>query len=100
LGVNGARRRHVDRVKVKIRHAQVAQQNPAVGVRIGAHPPVALRRQIGQFRYQAAIIIEQLLGLVAFHPAFKLLDVIGMLWIHQERHLMRSERTLDLEAID
>ena len=43
LGGNRAGRRHIDRVEVKIRHAQIAQQNAAVGVRIGAHPPVALR---------------------------------------------------------
>ena len=100
LAVNGTRRRHVYRVRVKVRHAQVAQQNSAVGVRIGAHPPVALRRQFGQFRQQAAIFIEQFLGLVAFHPAFKLLDMIGMLGIHQERHLVRAEGALDLQTID
>ena len=85
---------------VEIRHAQVAQQNAAVGVRIGAHPPVALRCQLGQFRYKTAIFIEQFLGLVALHPAFKLLDVLGMLGIHQQRHLVRSERALDLQAIN
>ena len=100
LAVDGAGRRHIHRVVVEVRHAQIAQQNAAVGVRIGAHPPVALRRQFGQFRHEPAIFIEQLLGLVAFHPAFKLLDMIGMLGIHQERHLVRSEGALDLQAID
>ena len=100
LAVNGAGRRHIHRVVAEVRHAQVAQQNAAVGVRIGAHPPVALRRQLGQFRHQPAILIEQLLGLVAFHPAFELLDMIGMLGIHQQRHLVRSEGALDLQAVD
>ncbi len=85
---------------VEVRHAQVAQQNAAVGVGIGAHPAVALRRQFGQFRHEPPIFIEQFLGLVAFHPAFKLLDMIGMLGIHQERHLVRSESALDLQAVD
>ena len=44
LALDGARRRHIHRVGVEVRHAQVAQQNAAVGVRVGAHPPVALRR--------------------------------------------------------
>ena len=79
LAVNGAGRGHIHRVVMEVRHAQVAQQNAAVGMRIGAHPPVALRRQLGQFRHEPAILIEQLLGLVAFHPAFEQLDMIGML---------------------
>ena len=43
LGVHGAGRRHIYRVDVEVRHAQIAQQNSAVGVRIGAHAPVAFR---------------------------------------------------------
>ena len=100
LALNGAGRRHIHRVDVEVRHAQVAQQNAAVGVRIGAHPPVALRRQLGQFRQESAVLIEQLLGLVAFHPAFKLLDMLGMSGIHQERHLVRSEGAFNLQAVD
>ena len=49
---------------------------------------------------QAAVVVEQLLGLVAFHPAFKQRDMIGMRGIHQDRHLMRPEGALDLQAID
>ena len=45
---------------------------------IGTHPPVALRRQLGQFRHKAPFLVEQFFGLVAFHPAFELLDIIGM----------------------
>ena len=100
LAVNGAGRGHGHRVVVEIRHAQVAQQNAAVGVRIGAHPPVALRRQFGQLRHEPAIFIEQFLGLVALHPAFQLLDMIGMLGIHQDRHLVGSEGALNLQAVD
>jgi len=100
LGVSGARRRYAYRVKAKIRHAQITQENPAVGMRIGPHPPVALRREFGQFRYQAAIFIEQFLSLVTLHPTFKLRHMIGVPGIHDERHLMRSEGALDLEAID
>ena len=63
LAVDGAGRRHVHRVVVEVGHAQVAQQHAAVGVRIGAHPSVALRCQFGQFRHESAILIEQLVGL-------------------------------------
>ena len=85
---------------VKVRHTQVAQQNAAVCVGIGAHPAVALWRQFGQFRHESSILIKQFFGLVAFHPAFKLLNMIRMLCIHQDRHLVRSERALDLQAVD
>ena len=100
LSVNLAGRRNVHGVKMKIRHAQVAQQNAAVGVRIGAHPAVALRCQFSQFRHEPPILIEQLLGFIALHPTFKLLDMIGMLRIYEKRHLVRTESALDLQTID
>ena len=100
LAVNGAGRRYAHRVVVEVRHAQVAQQNAAIGVRVGAHPPVALRRQLGQFRHQPAVLIEQFLGLIALHPAFELLDMFGMLGIHEQRHLVRPEGALDRQAVD
>ena len=87
-------------MEVKIRHKQVVQQHPAVGVRIHAHAPIALRRQVGQFRDQPASVVEQLLGPVAFHPALKLCDMIRMGRIHDQRHLMGPEGALDLEAIN
>ena len=85
---------------MEVWHAQVAQQNSAVGVRIGAHAPVALRRQLGQFRHESAILIEQLLGLVALHPTLKQLNMVRMFGIHQDRHLVSSERSFDLQAIN
>ena len=44
LAIHGARGRHLHRVVVEIRHAQVTKQHAAVGVRIGAHAPVGGRR--------------------------------------------------------
>ena len=57
-------------------------------------------RQFGQFRHEPAVLVEKFFWLVAFHPAFKLLEMIGMLRIHQERHLVRAKGALDLQAID
>ena len=45
LGDRPAGRGHLDRIVAEIRQAQVAQQDAAVGVRIGAHPACAARRQ-------------------------------------------------------
>ena len=100
LGVDGAGRRDVHRMDAKVRHPEVAQQGAAVGMGIGAHPPLALGRELGELRDQAAAGVEQLLGLVASHPALELLDVLGMLGIDEQRHLVRPEGPLDLQAVD
>ena len=54
LGLDRPRRGHLDRVVAEIGHPQIAQQQPAVGVRVGAHAALALRGQLGQLRPQAA----------------------------------------------
>jgi len=86
-------------MNMEIGHAQIAQKDATVGVRIASHSTVALRSQFGQVRSQSPILIEQLFGLVAFHPALKQLDVIGMLCVYQKRHLVCSKRTFDLQAV-
>ena len=50
LGIDGPRCRHAYSMGVEVRHAQITQQKAAIGVRICAHPPIACRRQFGQFR--------------------------------------------------
>jgi hypothetical protein len=71
------RREHVDRVVAKIRHSQVAKQNAAIGVRIGAHASFALWCKLGQFGLKAAVFIEQLLRPAALQPVFQQLEVFG-----------------------
>ena len=94
-----ARRRHFLRVVAEIRHPQVAEQLAAVRVGIRAHAPFAQRRQLGQFRFQPALLIEKFLRPVAPQPVFQQLEVFGMVaWM--ERHLMRSEGAFNLQAID
>ena len=63
-----ARRRDVDCITLKIRHPQVTQQQATVGVGIGAHATIALRREFGKFRLEPAVLIEQFLRLVASQP--------------------------------
>ena len=66
-----SRRRHIDRVGAKVRHPQIAQQHAAVGVGIRAHASFALGRQFGQFRFQPALLIEELLRPVAPQPVLQ-----------------------------
>ena len=91
---------HVDRVVAEIRHPQVAQQHAAVGVGIRAHASFALGREFGQFRFQAALLVEEFLRPVAPQPVFQQLEVFGMGGRVGERHLVRTEGAFDLQAID
>ncbi|MNC92093.1 hypothetical protein D3C83_84580 [compost metagenome] len=68
-------------------------------MRIRAHAPVPRGRKRGQFRFQAALHIEQLLGPVASQPCFQQSQVPGM-GGGMERDLVRSEAALNLESID
>ncbi len=57
-----------NRVFGEVRQLQLDQQPPAVGVRVGAHTAVTLRRQAGEFRAQPSLLVEELLRLVATQP--------------------------------
>ena len=57
---------------------------------IGAHPACARRREGGQFGFQAAGRVEQLLGPVALHPGFEDAYVLRMAPHLAHRHLMRA----------
>ena len=55
----------LDGVVAEVGDVEVDQQPAAVGVRVGAHAAVALRREGGQLGHQLAVVVEQRLGLVA-----------------------------------
>ena len=76
-GLDGGGRGDLDGVVAEVRHVEFAQQFPTVGVGIGAHPSVALRRQFGQFGQEPAVLVEEFLRLVASHPALELLEMLG-----------------------
>ena len=57
-------------------------------------------RKFGQFRLQAALLVEEFLGPVASQPVFQHLEMFGMGGRVGERHLVRAERAFDLFAID
>ena len=66
-----ARGRHIDGVGTKVRHPQIAEQHAAIGVGIRAHASIASGRQFGQFRFQAALLIEEFLRAIAPQPVFQ-----------------------------
>ena len=57
-----------DRVVAEIGQIEIHDELAAVGVRIGAHPPVALGGERGQLRDEPAVLVEELLRPVAAHP--------------------------------
>ena len=99
LRVHRARRRHVDRVVLEARQVQVAQQEPAVGVRVVAHPPVVRRGEPGDLRQQRAGGVEQLLRPVGQHPLLELPQVLGVAARLSDRHLVGAPGTLDRLAV-
>jgi hypothetical protein len=48
----------IDRMVAKVRHVQIAQQQPAIGIRVGAHAPLAARGEIGELGPQGTVLIE------------------------------------------
>ena len=51
---------------------------------------VALGREFGQLREQPAVVVEQFLGLVALHPFFQHLQMLGFVRQLGQRHLVRA----------
>ena len=63
-------------------------------------PLAPLGCQFGQFRFEAAPLIEEFLWPVAPHPGFQQFEVFGMGGRVGKRHLVGTEGALNLQAID
>jgi hypothetical protein len=78
---------------------QLAQQQTAVGVGIGAHAPRPARHQRGQLGPQATVLVKQLCGPVAAQPVlqqFQMPRVISRV----QGYLVRPEIALDGFTVD
>ena len=91
---------HLDGVVAEVGQLELAQQQAAVGVRVGAHAPLARGRQRGQLRAQRAVLVEQLLGAVGAQPLLQLGQVLGLGAQVGKRHLMGAEGSLRRQAVD
>ena len=78
LGLHRAGLGHLHLVLPEVGGAQVPEQQPAVGVGVGAHAPLSLGGQLSQGGDQGPVFIEQLLRMVAAQPAFQLLEAAGL----------------------
>ena len=97
LRLDGAGRRHGLLIRAEVRHAQLAQQQAAVGVGVRAHAALPLRREGLQLGDERAVVVKELLGVVAAQPLLELHEVLGL--VHRDRHLVRAERPLHLPAV-
>ncbi len=88
LGIRSPRRLHLDRVVAEIRQFQVAQHQAAISVRVGAHAASAAGGEFGEFRPQAAVIVEEFGRPVTLHPLFEDGDVLRVLVHLAHRHLV------------
>jgi hypothetical protein len=100
LGLGAAGPGHIDGIVAKIRQLEFALQQSAIGMGIGAHPPVASRCKRLQFRQQATGRIEQRFRRIAAHPLFEQCKLRSIAARIGDRHLMGAPETFDLEAID
>ncbi len=100
LGVAGARQRHVDRIVAEVGQHEVAQQQAAVGVRVGAHAARALGRERSDLGCKVAVLVEQLFRAVAAHPAFEDAQVFGLGRELGHRHLVGVKRAFDLHTVN
>jgi len=92
--------RHVDRVVAEVGQHQITQHLPAVGDRVGAHPAVALRRQLQQLGDRRPGRVEELLRAVAAQPALQLGQVLRVLPHLRQRHLVGAKSALHLLVVD
>ena len=62
---------NVDGVVAEVGQGEVAQEQSAVGVRVRAHPPVALGASAARSGTSLPFVVEQLFRAVAAHPLFE-----------------------------
>ncbi len=67
-----------DGVVPEVGEAEIAEEEAAVGVGIGAHAEVAFGGEVGEFGEEPAGCVEEFFGAVALHPFFEHLDVLGI----------------------
>ena len=90
----------VDGEAAEVGHDERLHQQTAVGVGVHAHAAAAFGREIGEVGAEAAFLVEELFGLVAAHPVFEELEVVGLLENLAEGDLMGAPGAFDGLAVD
>src|SRR5579864_6742840 len=82
---------HVNGIISECWQVQVYQEFATVGIGIGSHTTVLLRGKCGEFSNQAALLIEEVLWMIAPHPLFKDAQVRRIFSHIRNWHLMGAE---------
>ncbi len=91
---------HLHGEVAEVRQLQLLPEQPAIGVRIGAHAPSPVGRQGLKLGNECAARVEQFFRLVAAHPVFEHLQVRRIFTTARDRYLMRAPKTFHLLAVD
>src|SRR6266849_10939612 len=90
----------VDRIFRKVGKIELYQELATVGMRVGPHATVPLRRECRKLRDEAPLLVEHVCWLIAAHP---LLQKSQMIQVHlhiRDRYLVCTKCALDRNAID
>ena len=93
-------RGHLAGEVAEVGQVELSRARPAVGVRRGAHPQVALGVCLAHERGRGAGLVEQLLGAVGLQPRVEDGEVLVVALDARQRHLVRAPRAGDLGAVD
>ena len=70
--------RNVDTVISEIGQSQVSHEQTAVCMGVSTHSSLTCRSQLFQLGDESAVLVEQLLGMIALQPIFQLLQVLRL----------------------
>jgi hypothetical protein len=88
-----------DGAVAEVGHIQRPAQQPAIGDRVGAHPPVSRGGQGLQLGEQASFIVEERLRPVTAQPIFQQLQVAGICRDVGNRNLMRPPEAFEVVSV-
>ena len=86
---------YVDSVVTEVGQLEVGQQEAAVGVRVGAHSPLADRGEVADGLDRGTVLVEELFGPVAAEPRLELGQMLGVGADLGQGKLVGPERSLD-----
>src|SRR5579884_2453809 len=100
LIVRGGRLFDVKRIVRKVGQIQIDQQSTTIGMGIGPHSSIPLRRECGKFGDETSLLVKKLFWFVAAHPLFQYFQVLGICLYIFYRDLVRPKGALDRDTID
>src|SRR5664280_628143 len=99
LGKNLTRSGDIQCIICEVRQSERDQLPPTIHMGIASHAPIPNRRESRQLIDELAIFVEEFLWLIALHPGFKNLEMLGVFTHRSERDLVSPESAFDRNSI-